>query len=239
MASTAVNRRDEPSGLIFLVLLAASVVAHATLMSAMKLETPLAATRRSVEMAFFEEKRVETPKVEVVQPVLKTRPVTRVAKPRDDLPPPPAQEPVKRIAEPVVPIFGIAPDATGPNGKFAVPIGNSTIGPANKIVNEVKSYVGSKFASPGSADSEPTVVGEVKVDYPPDAKLNDVDGAVRLRVTTDERGVVTSVVVISGPGYGLNEAARDALKRFTFTPATKAGEPVGYTFTYIYRFELN
>ena len=190
-------------------------------------------------MAFFEEKRVEAPKVEVAPPVVKTRAVTRVAKPQNDLPPPPTQEPVKRVVEPVVPVFGIAPDATDPNGKFAVPIGNSSIGSANKIVNEVKQYSGSKFAPPGSADSEPTVIGEVKVEYPPDAKLNDIDGAVRLRVTTDERGVVTSVVVISGPGYGLNEAARDALKRFTFRPATRGGEAVGYTFTYTYRFELN
>jgi protein TonB len=146
---------------------------------------------------------------------------------------------VKQLAEPVLPVFGIAPDATARESAFVLPPGNSSFGSATKIVNDVKQYGGSKFAPPGSADSEPTVIGEVKVDYPADAKLNDIDGVVRLRVTTDERGKVTSVVVISGPGFGLDEAARDALKRFTFKPATKAGEPVGYTFTYSYRFELN
>ncbi len=234
MASTALDRRDEPSGLIFVTLLAASIVAHAMLVNAMKFETRAPAMRRSVEMAFFEEKRIEPPKVEVARPLVKVTPVTRIAKPQKDLPP--SQEPPKRIEEPV---FGITMDSTIPNAAFVVPPGNSSFGPAKKLVDEVKPLGGSKFAAPGSADSEPSVLGEVKVEYPPEAKLNDIDGVVRLRVTTDERGAVTSVVVISGPGYGLDEAAREALKRFRFKPATKAGEPVGYTFTYSYRFELD
>jgi protein TonB len=52
-------------------------------------------------------------------------------------------------------------------------------------------------------------------------------------------GEVTAVSVISGPGFGLDEAAREALRRFRFTPATRHGAQVGSTFVYTYTFELD
>ena len=47
------------------------------------------------------------------------------------------------------------------------------------------------------------------------------------------------VLIVAGPGYGLNEAARDALKKFRFSPATQKGEPVRYQFVYTYTFLLD
>jgi len=105
--------------------------------------------------------------------------------------------------------------------------------------SEVQPYAAPRYVPPGGADTEPEVLGgEVRVPYPEEAKRNGIEGSVRLRVTVDFEGKVTEVVILSGPGSGLNEAARAALLRFRFKPATKGGEPVGTTFPYTYTFEL-
>jgi protein TonB len=50
---------------------------------------------------------------------------------------------------------------------------------------------------------------------------------------------VTAVSVISGPGFGLDRAALEALRKFRFRPAVTRGAPVGSTFVYTYTFELD
>lgn len=257
MAQPQFERQDEPSGLIFAALLVASVLVHAVTFIAMPQSTPRPPPNRVVEMEFFEEKKPEPPpeekppepeppKLEI--PRVKPPPQKLVAKaeappPKEDLPPPPNQEPPKEVPQEPVPIvIGVTMDSTTATGGFAVQVGNTTYGKASNTVTEaanVKAYSAPKYAPPGSADTEPSMVGEVKADYPPEAKKNEIEGTVRLRVTIDENGVVTAVSIISGPGYGLNEAARDAMKRFKWKPATKGGENVGYTITYAYTFTLD
>ena len=139
-------------------------------------------------------------------------------------------------------VVGISMSSTTAAGGFAVQVGNTTYGKSSdKIVDaaDVKAYQAPKYAPPGGADTEPVLLGEVKIPYPDEAKKNDVEGSVRLKVTLNPEGAVTEVAVISGPGYGLNEAARTALRRFRFKPATKGGENVGYTFVYTYTFLLD
>jgi protein TonB len=138
-------------------------------------------------------------------------------------------------------VVGISMSSTTAVGGFAVGVGNTTYGKAQAPVDPdtVKPYAAPRYLPPGSADSEPQVLSEVKVPYPEEAKKGEVEGSVRLKVTLEPTGEVKEVVVLSGPGYGLNEAARAALRRFRFKPATKGGEAVGYTFIYTYTFELN
>src|SRR6185295_8936074 len=94
---------------------------------------------------------------------------------------------------------------------------------------EVQAYKAPKYVPPGGADSDPVVDGEVKIPYPEEAKRAQIEGTVRLRITVDLDGRVVEVKVLSGPGYGLDEAARDAIKRFKFKPAMKGGEAVSTT----------
>lgn len=227
---------DEPNKTLFVAVLVGSIVAHTLLVSSMNGQTPIRTMRRSVEMAFLETPRAEEKKPEVVPPPAPAKLKRAVVKAERSsaATPTPTKEPVPAVG-------GVTPDSTTPIGAFVIPPGNTTFAPAaTSIAPRVgPSSGGAKDAPPGSADREPSVIGEVKVDYPVEARRNEVEGEVRLRVTTDARGAVTSVRVISGPGYGLDEAARDALMRFRFSPATKDGEAVGYTFTYVYRFELN
>ncbi|MGV3625223.1 MAG: energy transducer TonB [Archangium sp.] len=258
MAQPQFEKQDEPSGLIFAALLVASVLVHGVTFVAMPSTAPTREQNRVVEMDLYipppeppkveEEKppEPEPPKLEI--PKVKPPPQKLVAKaeappPKEDLPPPPNQDPPKEVPQEPVPIvIGVTMDSTTATGGFAVQVGNTTYGKASKTVtdpNAVKAYSAPKYAPPGSADTEPTISGEVKIDYPPEARKADIEGTVRMRVTIDENGVVTAVTVLSGPGYGLNEAARDAMKRFKWKPATKGGEAVGYTITYAYTFLLD
>jgi protein TonB len=212
---------------------------------------PAAPKNTVVEMAFYEPPPPPPPpKVEEPEPPKpldrpKPKPLVKAdtPKPKEDLPPPPNDTPPEQPTKPVPIVVGVTLSSTTAAGGFAVQVGNTTMGKASDTVVDaanVKPYAAPKYAPPGSADSEPELLGdEVKVPYPEEARRNDIEGSVRLKVTLDAKGLVENVVVISGPGYGLNEAAREALRRFRFKPATKGGEPVGYTFIYTYTFLLD
>jgi len=62
--------------------------------------------------------------------------------------------------------------------------------------------------------------------YPLIARRLGKEGRVLLRLTIDERGNLLNVEVIEGAGYGLTEAAVEAVKKSTFTPAMVDGKAV-------------
>ena len=65
-----------------------------------------------------------------------------------------------------------------------------------------------------------------------------IEGKVRVEVSVDEEGRVVSVRVLSGLGYGLDEAALEAARRATFDPALRCGKPVPATFNIGMRFSI-
>lgn len=84
----------------------------------------------------------------------------------------------------------------------------------------------------------PKVVKEFKPVYPNEAKVAGVAGAVILNVLIDNKGRVRDVELVSGPGFGLNESAVEALKKFEFLPAQVGSELVPVKIRYTYRFKL-
>jgi TonB family protein len=66
---------------------------------------------------------------------------------------------------------------------------------------------------------------KVAPDYPPIAKAAGVQGTVVLQATIGKDGRIEHLHVISGPPM-LQQAALDAVKRWTYKPYTLAGEPV-------------
>ena len=79
------------------------------------------------------------------------------------------------------------------------------------------------------------------IHYPPEAERAGIEGKVRLRVALDARGHVTSARVLRGLGYGLDQAAVDALThRCRFTPAIATdGRPTPFVIeSYTFDFEL-
>jgi protein TonB len=79
------------------------------------------------------------------------------------------------------------------------------------------------------------------IGYPAAAESAGIEGKVRLRVALDARGHVTSARVLRGLGYGLDEAAVEALMhRCRFTPAIASdGRPAPFVIeSYTFAFEL-
>jgi TonB family protein len=75
-------------------------------------------------------------------------------------------------------------------------------------------------------DSPPRIATIVKPAYPPLALKARIGGTVVLRVLVSEKGLPAEVAVLRGAPAGLDGAAVGAVRRWTFTPATKDGVAV-------------
>ena len=84
----------------------------------------------------------------------------------------------------------------------------------------------------------PKLKKEFRIPYPAEAKKNNIEGPVVIDLLIDKEGKVRQSVLIKGPGYGLNEAALEAVQHFEFEPATTSDGPVAVKIRYTYRFVL-
>ena len=67
---------------------------------------------------------------------------------------------------------------------------------------------------------------QVKPNYPKEAQQVQKEGTVILQATVDVNGIPQDIVSSTNLGFGLEEAAIEALKKTTFHPATKGGKPI-------------
>jgi protein TonB len=86
--------------------------------------------------------------------------------------------------------------------------------------------------------SMPAVIKEYRAQYPAEAKQKEIEGAVILDLLIDTAGKVRDIKLIKGVGFGMDEAAIEALKQFEFRPAIAADGPVSVRIRYTYRFSL-
>ena len=84
----------------------------------------------------------------------------------------------------------------------------------------------------------PKLKSEFRIPYPPEAKRASAEGPVVMDLLIDKAGKVRQVDLVKGPGFGLNEAAVDAVKKFEFEPAHVQAEAVAVKIRYTYRFVL-
>lgn len=84
----------------------------------------------------------------------------------------------------------------------------------------------------------PRLLETTEVPYPAEALRLKVTGDVVLRLIIDQRGHVESAEVVSGPGHGLDEAARVAALSFEFAPAERDGKPIRAIIEYTHTFAL-
>jgi periplasmic protein TonB len=197
---------------------------------------------------------VETPKpppIEEAKPPVTPptpKPPIKVAsvkllKPRENVPPPPNEPPPPDEPPQQAPlVVGMTMSSTTTGGSFAAPVGNTLYGkaePQAQAPQDVKPYSAPRFVPIYQVDSPPAVLSETKIPYPEGARREGIEGTVLLSIVVDIDGRVTSAKVLSGPGHGLNEAARDAIGKFRFKPAIKSGQPVSTEMKYKYSFFLN
>ena len=139
-------------------------------------------------------------------------------------------------------VVGISLSSTTTAGTFSAAVGNTAYGKTAERAaapSEVRGYSAPRYVPVYQVDSAPRVLSEFRPPYPPEARRANVEGTVTLSVTVDTEGRVVAVRVLSGPGHGLNEAAREGIRKARFAPATKAGEPVSTEFKFSYTFLLD
>ncbi len=132
---------------------------------------------------------------------------------------------------------GVAiPTAGGPRAS-----GGGASGPATPKTVTKKA---AQQLAPAAADActQPVVRPKrsvsVQAKYTKDARQAEIEGLVRIEVTVDEGGHVIAARLLSGLGYGLDEAALDAARKCVFEPATLCGKAVVGTAVVAQRFEL-
>ncbi len=84
----------------------------------------------------------------------------------------------------------------------------------------------------------PMLLSEFRIPYPEEARKNNIQGAVVMEILVDQKGNVRKVKLVSGPGFGLNEAAVEAVKKIRFSPAELGAEKVAVWMRYSYKFVL-
>lgn len=257
-SSASSSSDDLVSWVILAVMVTLSVGTHAVTVVFLPDKVDHASRNKHVEMEFYEPPPPPPPKVEEPKPeppkppdppkVKLPPPPVKVAvvKPPPDAPPPPNEEPPPEASTKPVPlVVGISMSSTTAGGTFAVGVGNTTYGKADKPVDPstVQAYRAPKYVPPGGADTEPALLNPDAINdmpYPPEAKAQDIEGQVVLRVKIGPDGKVEDVTVIRGPGFDLDRAARERLLKFSrWKPAIKDGEPVGYTLMFTYNFQLD
>ncbi len=98
------------------------------------------------------------------------------------------------------------------------------------------------FVSPVRADdaTEPPVpVRTVRPDYPEAMRRDGTAGVVTVSCTIDEKGNVTDAKVIKTTNNAFSAPALEALARWKFKPAKKAGNPVPLKVAFPIQFKLD
>ena len=120
--------------------------------------------------------------------------------------------------------------ATGPldsaaagGAEGAVPATRGTEGDVHKVGGDVK---------------EPVLVNRVQPAYPEEARKNGVQGNVILSAVVDEKGAVSKVEAVESPDPSLTQAAIEAVRKWTYKPATLKGKPVKVLMTVTVSFKL-
>ena len=123
----------------------------------------------------------------------------------------------------------------GGNGRVAAPPPAAPAAPPPPKTLAAKPHAAAGGCSEPIVKPKPLQV--VQPAFTQEAQDAGVTGKVRVEITISATGAVTAAKVIAGLGHGLDEAALDAAKRSTFSPATRCGEPVETTFTIGMRFQ--
>jgi TonB family protein len=86
--------------------------------------------------------------------------------------------------------------------------------------------------------TQPVELDRVVPQYPTIARRAGVSGAVVVRGIVRRDGTIDEVEVVKDLPYGLGDAAKSAVRRWRFRPATYRGEPIDVYYTVTVNFRL-
>lgn len=199
----------------------------------------------------------------IMQAALPSPPPSGGTRVRTETAPPkpvaPAQEAVQPKAEEIAEDIAKAAEVESPSAPADVFMASlSDSGPATSggpgigdgpISGFDGPSTGSEFFGPGVVSDQPykltgaivrpVLLSRVEPVYPESARRARLGGTVILETVIDESGRVTNVKVVKGLGFGLQQAAIDAVSRWHFKPATMNGRAVKVFFNLTVQFSLN
>lgn len=160
--------------------------------------------------------------------------VEEQVKPAPPPPPPPVKQPLPFVPPPVASVASDAPSSTHSISVSNDPVPQATVpAPAPPV----------KPVAPPPVERTPAVVNAAqceKPEYPASSKKLDEQGTVLLRFLISEQGKVNASEVVTSSGYKrLDEAARLALAKCSFKPATVGGIPEQAWATLKYTWRLD
>lgn len=181
-----------------------------------------------------------------------------VAEPEPAPPPPPPPPRARPRPSSPVPLEGTSPDGGLPSGDALPDEPLTTDEPAaagprrlgTTLTNRTKGTgAGSGTArSAGSPkptaptkcgdETKPRPLRKVPVPYTRQARAARIEGRLVLRATVDRTGAVAKVTVVRSLGEPVDDPAAQALRAWTFEPATSCGRPVAGRFTIARDFTL-
>jgi TonB family protein len=77
----------------------------------------------------------------------------------------------------------------------------------------------------GHGVSAPVIISHVDPEYPEEARRAKISGTVFLQVIIDATGRVRDILVMRGPGHGLEAKAIQAVGQWRFRPGSRNGQP--------------
>ncbi len=159
----------------------------------------------------------------------------------------PLPEPKKNVAPPKRKVFGISKrtlteSSVSQNSKtdpVAVKAGNTLAKAPDTKILRPEDEESIPIPTEGYLVTEmPSIVTEVKIPYPEEARQKEVEGPVVMDLLIDRKGNVRDIQLIEGPSLSLSKAAVKAAKHIVFNPARIQDTPVAVRIRYVYRFVL-
>jgi TonB family protein len=126
------------------------------------------------------------------------------------------------------------------NNQKGIPIGkgaNAIIGDKS-MKTEVIIEKTPKMPSPEVKSTSFKIVFQPRANYTDEARENEINGVVRLKVIFQANGSTGSISVVSGLPYGLTEQAIVAARKIVFIPLQRDSKNITVSKTVEYRFTL-
>ena len=153
----------------------------------------------------------------------------------------------RRRAAILIPGFAALLAATAAFASATFPLGAALTAPA--ATSAGASTAPSPVRAAADATQPPRVGGDIKrpvklsgdpPTYPPSLKESKAQGVTILDSTIETTGQVGEVTVLKSSGYPeLDQAAVDAVRTWTFQPATQNGQPVRVLYTLTINFQVD
>jgi periplasmic protein TonB len=189
----------------------------------------------------------ETPNLSATAPrVAAPKPVARRVSPAMPTAAPQASPATTTaVAEPGA-IANSVVDSAAP--RFTITLAKTTSRASPLAASTVDASSNSNSAAAGSANAP---VSSANVDVPAKLRAGNVpaytaaalaagiEANVPLEIVVSESGVVASARALEHVGYGLDEAARQSVLAYRFTPALRSNRAVAVRMRWLMRFQLN